>query len=109
MSTILLDVVLGLPPFVVGIALTWEVIWPRWKVYGKGAFYVAAVAILSVLLGHWSILIGWLHQSIGLVFHVWFCKRHGFTWYAVEDPERYVALTRGWVAGKEASPRSNRL
>ena len=38
-----------------------------------------------------------VHQGLGLAFHVWFCRVHGFTWYAVEDPERYVQLSKEMV------------
>ena len=81
-----LDVALASPPLLVGLALTWRLIWPRWKVFGKIVAYVVGVGALSSFLGHWSILLGWLHQSTGLLFHVLFCRKHGFTWYAVEDP-----------------------
>lgn len=56
--------------------------------------YVVGVAALSWAVGHWSVLLGWLHQGAGMAFHVWFCRKHGFTWYAVEDPAAYVALSR---------------
>lgn len=101
MNGVLLDVALALPPFVVGMFLTWRVIWPRWKAYGKGVAYVVVVAILSLFLGHWSVVLGWVHQMTGLVFHYWFCRRHGFTWYSVEDPERYIALSKAWVGVTE--------
>ena len=101
MNDVLFDVGLALPPFVVGIVLTWRVIWPHWKVYGKGVAYVVGVALFSLWLGHWSILIGWAHQMMGLGFHLWFCKRHGFTWYSIEDPDRYVALSKQSVGVKE--------
>jgi hypothetical protein len=41
--------------------------------------------------------VAWIHQGIGLAGHVWFSRKHGFTWYAVEDPERYVALSKAAV------------
>lgn len=94
MNEILVDVAWALPPFAVGLALTWRVIWPRWKMYGKTIAYVGTVAALSYFIGHWSVLIGWLHQMTGLAFHYWFCRRNGFTWYAVEDPDRYIALSK---------------
>ena len=91
---VLLDLALAAPPFVAGLALPWRLIWPRWKLPGKAVAYFGAVAVLSVFIGHWSVLLAWLHQGVGIGFHVWFCRRHGFRWYAVEDPERYVALSR---------------
>lgn len=102
MSQILLDLILALPPFLFGMAVTWRVIWPRWKVPGKAAAYLSGVAALSFFFGHWSVLVAWLHQSVGLFFHYWFCRKHGFTWHAVEDPARYIALSKALVG---VSPR----
>jgi hypothetical protein len=67
MNAVLSDVAPALPPFVVGIFLTWRLIWPRWKVYGKGVAYGVGVAVLS----------------------------------SVEDPDRYIALSKAWVGVKE--------
>ncbi len=94
MNPVLRDVLLALPPLLLGLALTHRLVWPRWKLPGKVVFYVAAVALLSLWLGSWSVVIGWAHQLTGLLFHVRFCRQHGFTWYAVEDPVRYVQLSR---------------
>lgn len=97
MSPVLRDVLLALPPLLVGLALTHRLIWPRWKLPGKLVFYVGGVALLSLWIGTWSVVVGWTHQLLGIVFHIRFSRRHGFTWYAVEDPERYVELSRAAV------------
>lgn len=55
------------------------------------------LAAMSLVIGHWSIPIAWLHQEAGLAGHVRFSKKHGFTWYAIEDPVRYVALSKATV------------
>ena len=57
----------------------------------------AFTAALSLALGHWSLLIMGLHQGVGLGVHIWFSRKHGFTWWAVEDPEEYVRLSKAWV------------
>lgn len=88
------DVALASPPFLVGLALTRRLVWPRWKLAGKAVFYLGGVAFLSWWIGPWSILVGWLHQGLGIGVHIVFCRRHGFTWYAVEDPDRYVRLSK---------------
>lgn len=44
-----------------------------------------------------------------MAFHVWFCRRHGSTWYAVEDPERYVALSKQTVGHGEPPKRAPRV
>jgi len=101
MSPILVDVLLALPPLVVGLLATWRLIWPWWKIPGKALTYVLGVAALAWAFGHVAVLLGWLHQGLGLAFHVWFCRTHGFTWYAVEDPERYVELSKRMVGADE--------
>lgn len=98
-----IDTFLALPPLLLGLILTWRVIWPKWKVAGKVVAYVAGVFVLSLFIGHWSILVGWLHQLIGFGFHIWFCSRHGFTWYAVENPDLYVQLSKQSVGYKDKS------
>ena len=107
MNPVLLDVLWALPPLLVGLALTHRLVWPRWKIPGKIAFYVAGVGLLSTWIGSWSVLLGWLHQCVGILFHIRFSRRHGFTWYAVEDPERYVRLSREAV-GLAPEPRTDR-
>ena len=89
-----LDLVLAAIPFAFVTVISWRIVWPRWKLYGKAMFYFSATALLSWTIGHYSVLVMWLHQALGLVFHIAFCRRHGFTWYAVEDPERYVELSK---------------
>jgi len=99
-----LDLALAAIPFSIGIANTWRLIWPRWKVLGKAIAYFAGVGLLSLLIGHWSLLLAFAHQGLGLAVHIWFCNRHGFTWYAVEDTERYVALSKQMVGYVDAPP-----
>ena len=94
MPPLAFDLLLAALPFALGMMCTWRLIWPGWKIPGKAVFYFGAVAALSLAIGHLSLLFAYAHQAVGLAFHVWFCRRHGFTWYAVEDPERYVALSR---------------
>jgi len=93
-STVVVDVAIASIPLLVLGSITWRLVWPRWKLYGKLLGHPAAYALLSLWLGHWSIVLAWLHQGIGLAGHIWFCRRHGFTWYAVEDPKRYVSLMK---------------
>jgi hypothetical protein len=98
MNPRLLDVLLATLP-VVGLAvITWRVVWPKWKLVGKLLVHPAVYLLLAFLIGHWSVLVAWAHQGVGLAGHIWFSKKHGFTWYAVEDPERYVALSKAAVA-----------
>ena len=49
---------------------------------------------LALLIGPWSVLVARVHQGIGLAGHIRFSRKQGFTWYAVDDPERYIALSK---------------
>jgi hypothetical protein len=100
MATVGFDVLLSAVPMAFLAALGWRLVWPRWKLVGKLVVHPCIYAILSVYIGHWVIAIAWVHQGVfGLGGHIWFSRRHGFTWYAVEDPERYVALSKQMVEG----------
>jgi hypothetical protein len=102
-----LDVALATIPMVLFVSITWRLIWPKWKLFGKVLLHPCIYALLSHYVGHWSVVIAWLHQGLGLGGHIWFSQKHGFTWYAVEDPERYVRSSRAAVAavgGKKPPP-----
>jgi hypothetical protein len=77
--------------------VTWQLIWPQWKRWGKLALHPVLYFGLALLIEYWSVPVASVHQSLGLAGHVWFSKKHGFTWYAVEDPDRYVALSKAAV------------
>jgi hypothetical protein len=98
MHPVLLDVVLATLPMAALAAVTWRLVWPRWKLIAKLLVHPCIYALLSLYIGHWSVLIAWVHQGLlGLGGHIWFSRKHGFTWYAVEDPERYVQLSKAMV------------
>lgn len=94
MHPVIFDVLLATLPALLLAAVTWRVVWPRWKLVGKLVLHPVVYLALALVLGHWSVAIAWVHQGIGLYSHVRFSQKHGFTWYAVEDPARYVALSR---------------
>jgi hypothetical protein len=99
MSPLVLDVVLATIPMIALAAVTWRLVWPRWKLVAKILLHPLIYAGLSLLIGHWSVPIAWVHQGVlGLGGHIWFSRRHGFTWYAVEDPGRYVQLSKQAVS-----------
>lgn len=99
MSDLAFDTAMATVPMLILAAFTWRLVWPRWKLVAKLLLHPLIYAGLSLLIGHWSILIAWVHQGIlGLGGHIWFSRKHGFTWYAVEDPARYVALSKAAVA-----------
>jgi hypothetical protein len=94
-DALLFDVVLAAVPMVLLALVTWRLVWPRWKLVAKLVVHPSIYAILSLWIGHWCILVAWIHQGLlGLGGHIWFSRKHGFTWYAVEDPARYVELSK---------------
>jgi hypothetical protein len=95
---LLLYVMLATIPAWLLAALTWRLVWPRWKLWGKLVLHPVLYAAVALLIGHWIVPVAWAHQGLGLAGHVWFSRKHGFTWYAVEDPDRYVALSKAAVA-----------
>jgi hypothetical protein len=98
MYALVVDVLLATIPVLALTAVTWRLVWPRWKLVAKVVLHPLLYAGLSLLLGHWSILVAWVHQGLGLAGHIWFSRKHGFTWYSVEDPARYVELSKAMVA-----------
>jgi hypothetical protein len=101
------DVVLASIPMVFVASITWRLVWPRWKLFAKLLVHPCIYVILSVYLGHWSVGIAWIHQGLlGLGGHIWFSRKHGFTWYAVEDSERYVSLSKKMVGSLRTEVRA---
>jgi hypothetical protein len=109
MHPVLLDTLLATVPVIALAAVTWRVTWPKWKLVIKLLLHPCIYALLAVYIGHWSVLVAWVHQVVlGLGGHIWFCRKYGFTWYAVEDPERYIQLSKESVTrlgtGSRAPP-----
>jgi hypothetical protein len=103
MHPVLVDVLLATVPAFVLAAVTWRVVWPRWKLVGKLLLLPLVYFGLALLFGLWRVPVAWLHQGLGLAGQVRFSQKLGFTWFAVEDPERYVALSKAsideWARG----------
>jgi len=97
MQPIAVDVLLASVPALLLAAVTWRLVWPRWKLVGKLLLHPLLYFALALAIGHWSVPVAWVHQGIGLAGHIRFSQKHGFTWYAVEDPARYVALSKAAV------------
>ena len=78
MTPLMVDVLLVTLPMVAVAAITWCLVWPRWKLVVKILLHPCLYAALSVYVGHWSVLLAWLHQGLfGLGGHIWFCSKHG--------------------------------
>lgn len=98
MENLGLDVALATLPQLLLATISWRLVWPRWKLFGKLLIHPFIYLILSIYFHHWSILVAWIHQGVlGLGGHIWFCRKHGFTWYAVKDVERYIHLSKSAV------------
>lgn len=106
MESLALDVGLGTLPLFLLAPISWRLVWPRWKLFGKLLIQPCVYLILAIYIHHWSILVGWIHQgALGLGVHIWFSRKHGFTWWAVEDAERYIQLSKSAV-GIAAEPKT---
>jgi uncharacterized membrane protein len=90
------DLTVAVFTWAAGYALLGRFIAPRWKIFGKLAFYLAASAVLSSLVGHWSLI--WIigHPALGIGGHIWWCRQHGIDWLTCEPRERYLEL-RPWA------------
>jgi hypothetical protein len=98
----LFDIGLSLIPMVITLRFTWRLVWPRWKLYAKLLLHPFIYLLLFTYINHWVILVAWLHQGVlGLGGHIWFSHRHGFKWYAIEDPNRYMTLSRQAMGVRE--------
>lgn len=104
MNPRLVDMLLATVPALLLATITWRVVWPRWKLVAKLLLHPCFYLALALFIGHWSVLVAWMHQGIGFAGHVWFSQKHGFTWYAVEDPARYMALSKASVESLARRP-----
>ena len=94
-SDLALQVALATLPMMALASVTWRLVWPRWKLVGKLVLHPCFYAVLAYYIGFWAVVIAWIHQGVlGLGGHIWFSRKHGFTWYAVEDPDRYIRLSK---------------
>ena len=69
---------------------------PAWRRLSKWAFYFGVTALLSRGPGlPWTFV--WILglPGVGLVFHLWWCSKHGIDPLTAEPKERYYALG-GW-------------
>jgi hypothetical protein len=69
MKSVFVDVVLATIPMLALASITWRLVWPRWKLIVKLALHPFIYAGLSILIGHWSVVIALVHQ-VGLGGHI---------------------------------------
>jgi hypothetical protein len=80
MYALVVDVVVATTPVLALTAVTWRLVWPRWKLVAKVVLHPLLYAGFSLLLGHSSILVARVHQRIGLAGRIWLNRKHGFSW-----------------------------
>jgi hypothetical protein len=69
---------------------------PLWRRLSKWAFYFGMTGALSRWPGrHWTFV--WIFglPGLGLLFHVWWCRKHDIDPLTAEPKDRYYEL-RGW-------------
>ena len=90
LSVLLVLAILGTSFFAV-----FEVETPGWRKALKWAFLSGATLGLSVVVGHWALLLPFFGAIAGLGFHVGWCARHGIDPVRATPRRRYYEL-RGW-------------
>ncbi len=102
--SIYVPILLALALSLITVPVTWNLIWPPWKRYGKLAFSVIAASLLSFAVGWWALVFVVGHPLIGFVGHIWWCRKHGFNWMSV-NPEAYRASQQAWAERLAARQR----
>ena len=95
-SQVVLDLAIAFVLWLFGFTLFGRFVVPRWKIGGKFAFYLGVAAMLSYLIGHWSLV--WIvgHPLVGIGGHVWWCSKHGIHPVTCTPRDRYLEL-RPWA------------
>jgi hypothetical protein len=69
---------------------------PKWRRLSRWAVYLGVVGLLSKTVGRpWTFAYIFGMPTIGAVFHVWWCLRHGIDPITAEPKDEYYRL-RGW-------------
>jgi hypothetical protein len=88
------------------VPLTWQLIWPTYKRYGKVAVSLVASAVLSWAVGWWSLLFILGHPLAGIAGHIWWCKRHKLP-VLRPDPDAYRRTQEKWADDLAKRTRRN--
>ena len=101
-SDVVIDLALAVAIWFLGFGLFGRFIAPRWKVFGKLAFYMLVAVLLSWFFGHWSLV--WIvgHPLLGVGGHIWWCRRNGINWVTCQPRGKYLQL-RPWAASDSFS------
>lgn len=80
------------------VPITWNLICPNWKRYGKVIFSLLIATVLAINFGWWSLIFVIGHPLIGLAVHIWWCRKCGLNWKS-PDADEYRASQQAWVEG----------
>ncbi len=90
-----LSILLGLFLFGAEIFAPFEVETPAWRKILKWSIVITITLSLYYYIGHWAVLVPIGLGSLGLVFHVVWCKKNGIHPIRATPRRRYYEL-RGW-------------
>ncbi len=90
-----LSVLLGMLLFGAEIFAPFEVETPAWRKILKWSIVITITLCLYPYIGHWAALFPLGPGSLGLVFHVAWCKKNGIHPLRATPRRRYYEL-RGW-------------
>lgn len=96
---IYLYLLLALVLWTIGLWFGGRFVKPRWNLIGKLIRYILVSYLLLVWLGHWALIYIVIDPLIGLVFHIYICKKYDINWRTIEPRERYLALMEKWGRG----------
>ena len=71
---------------------------PKWRRLSRWVSYLGTVALISKTAGRpWAFVwIFGLPPGVGVLFHFWWCLRHGINPITAEPKDEYYRL-RGWT------------
>lgn len=66
-----------------------HLLWPKWKAYLRIVVYITISAVGFYLIGYLVYIYIFGYQLYGLLFHIFWCKRHHLNWIKT-DKEKYI-------------------
>lgn len=78
------------------VPLTWRLVWPPYKRYGKVALSLGIAVALAAQFGWWSLFFVVLHPLAGFAGHVWWCRTHRLSVWR-PDAEAYRRTQEEWA------------
>ena len=69
-------------------------LFPKWRRLRKITVIMVTTALLSLLVGHWSLLFIGAMALVGSGYHWWWCRKHGIDPFTAEPRDKFEALVR---------------